>query len=166
MNPIMHTVVVGILSYLILIIVLRISGKRTLSKWNAFDFVTTIALGSILATALTSTQVSLAQSVTAFIVIVMLQFVITFTSVRSRGVLKLIKSQPTLLLFKGQYRLDAMQRERVAKAEILAAIREKGMADVEQVHAVILETDGAFSVIGNAGDHDSALEGVEGVSTQ
>lgn len=166
MNPIMHTVVVGILSYLILIIVLRISGKRTLSKWNAFDFVTTIALGSILATALTSTQVSLAQSVTAFIVIVMLQFVITFTSVRSRGVLKLIKSQPTLLLFKGQYRLDAMQRERVAKAEILAAIREKGMADVEQVHAVILETDGAFSVIGTAGNQDSALEGVEGVSTQ
>lgn len=166
MNPIMHTVVVGILSYLILIIVLRISGKRTLSKWNAFDFVTTIALGSILATALTSTQVSLDQSVTAFIVIVMLQFVITFTSVRSRGVLKLIKSQPTLLLFKGQYRLDAMQRERVAKAEILAAIREKGMADVEQVHAVILETDGAFSVIGTAGNQDSALEGVEGVSTQ
>ncbi|GHC16538.1 DUF421 domain-containing protein [Kushneria pakistanensis] len=164
MHPIMHTIVVGILSYLVLIIVLRVSGKRTLSKWNAFDFVTTIALGSILATALTSTQVSLAQSATAFIVIALLQFAITFTSVRSRGILKLIKSQPTLLLFKGQYCDDAMQRERVVKAEILAAIREKGMADVEQVYAVVLETDGAFSVIGNAGEHDSALEGVEGLS--
>ncbi len=166
MNPIMHTIVVGILSYLVLIIVLRVSGKRTLSKWNAFDFVTTIALGSILATALTSTQVSFAQSVTAFIVIVLLQFAITFTSVRSRGVLKLIKSQPTLLLFKGQYCEDAMQRERVVKAEILAAVREKGMADIEQVHAVVLETDGAFSVIGKAGESDSALEGVEGISSR
>ncbi|WP_438768114.1 DUF421 domain-containing protein [Kushneria sp. TE3] len=162
----MHTIVVGILSYLVLIIVLRVSGKRTLSKWNAFDFVTTIALGSILATALTSTQVSFAQSVTAFIVIVLLQFAITFTSVRSRGVLKLIKSQPTLLLFKGQYCEDAMQRERVVKAEILAAVREKGMADIEQVHAVVLETDGAFSVIGKAGESDSALEGVEGISSR
>ncbi|ART62135.1 DUF421 domain-containing protein [Kushneria marisflavi] len=166
MNPILHTIVVGILSYLILIIVLRVSGKRTLSKWNAFDFVTTIALGSILATALTSTQVSLAQSITAFVVIVMLQFVITFFSVRSRGVLKLIKSQPTLLLFRGQYCCDAMQRERVAKTEIMAAIREKGMADVEKVHAVVLETDGSFSVIGSAGDHDSALEGVDGLPGQ
>ncbi|WP_456269809.1 DUF421 domain-containing protein [Kushneria sp. AK178] len=166
MTPIMHTIVVGILSYLTLIIVLRVSGKRTLSKWNAFDFVTTIALGSILATALTSTQVSFAQSVTAFIVIVALQFAITFTSVRSRGVLKLIKSQPTLLLFKGQYCDDAMQRERVVKAEILAAVRERGMADIEQVHAVVLETDGAFSVIGSAGEHDSALAGVEGVSSR
>ncbi|REC95730.1 DUF421 domain-containing protein [Kushneria indalinina] len=166
MNPIMHTIVVGILSYVALIIVLRVSGKRTLSKWNAFDFVTTIALGSILATALTSTQVSLAQSVTAFIVIVLLQFVITFTSVRSRGVLKLIKSQPTLLLFKGQYCDDAMQRERVVKAEILAAVRERGMADIEQVHAVVLETDGAFSVIASAGEYDSVLEGVEGVSSR
>ncbi|MFC0337299.1 Protein of unknown function [Kushneria avicenniae] len=163
MTPIMHTIVVGILSYLTLIIVLRISGKRTLSKWNAFDFVVTIALGSILATSLTSTEVTLAQSVTAFVVIIALQFVITFTSVRSRGVLKLIKSQPTLLLYKGEYCHDAMTRERVVRAEVLAAAREKGMVDIEQVHAVVLETDGAFSVIGQAGEHDSALEGVEGV---
>lgn len=163
MNPIMHTIVVGILSYLALVVVLRVSGKRTLSKWNAFDFVSTIALGSILATALTSTEVSLAQSITAFIVIVALQFVMTFTSVRSRGVLKLIKSRPTLLLFKGQYCDEAMQRERVVRAEVLAAIREKGIADVEQVHAVVLETDGAFSIVGQAGEHDSVLEGVEGV---
>lgn len=163
MNPIMHTIVVGILSYLALVVVLRVSGKRTLSKWNAFDFVSTIALGSILATALTSTEVSLAQSITAFIVIVALQFVMTFTSVRSRGVLKLIKSRPTLLLFKGQYCDEAMQRERVVRAEVLAAIREKGIADVEQVHAVVLETDGAFSIVGQAGEHDSVLEGVEGM---
>ena len=162
MNPILHTIVVGTLSYLTLIIVLRVSGKRTLSKWNAFDFVTTIALGSILGAALTSTQVSLAQSITAFVVIVMLQFLITFISIRSRKVLRLIKSRPTLLLFSGQYCHEAMQRERVATTEILAAIREKGMADVEKVHAVVLETDGSFSVVGSAGDNDSTLEGVDG----
>ncbi|MEC8919353.1 MAG: YetF domain-containing protein, partial [Pseudomonadota bacterium] len=147
------------------IAIIRLSGKRTLSKWNAFDFVVTIALGSTLSTALVSTQVSLAQSITAFLVIVALQFVITFSSVRSRAVKNLIKSQPTLLLFQGQFRQEAMAQERVVEAEVRAAIRENGIADVERVHAVVLETDGTFSVIPDAGGSDSALQGVAGLSS-
>lgn len=162
MNPIVHTIIVGIFSYLALIIILRLSGKRTLSKWNAFDFVVTIALGSTLATALTSTQVSFTQSVTAFLVIILLQFIITFTSVRSSGIKNLIKSKPTLLFYEGQYREEAMHGERVVKAEVRAAIRECGIADIESVHAVVLETDGGFSVIAQAGNSGSALEGVTG----
>lgn len=162
MNPIVHTIIVGIFSYLALIIILRLSGKRTLSKWNAFDFVVTIALGSTLATALTSTQVSFTQSVTAFLVIILLQFIITFTSVRSSGIKNLIKSKPTLLFYEGQYREEAMHGERVVKAEVRAAIRERGIADIESVHAVVLETDGGFSVIAQAGNNGSALEGVTG----
>ena len=164
MHPIVHTIVVGIISYLVLIAIIRLSGKRTLSKWNAFDFVVTIALGSTLSTALVSTQVSLAQSITAFVVIVALQFVITFSSVRSRAVKNLVKSQPTLLLFQGQFRQAAMAQERVVEAEVRAAIRENGIADVERVHAVVLETDGTFSVIPDAGGSDSALQGVAGLS--
>lgn len=163
MHPIVHTIIVGIISYLVLIAIIRLSGKRTLSKWNAFDFVVTIALGSTLSTALVSTQVSLAQSITAFLVIVLLQFAITFSSVRSREVKNLVKSQPTLLLYDGQYRHETLRRERVVEAEVMAAIRESGIADVESVHAVVLETDGTFSVIPEAGSSDSALYGVAGL---
>ncbi|NWO09792.1 DUF421 domain-containing protein [Chromohalobacter salexigens] len=163
MHPVAHTVVVGIISYLVLIVVIRLSGKRTLSKWNAFDFVVTIALGSTLSTALVSTQVSLAQSLTAFAIIVLLQFAITFSSVRSPRVKNLVKSQPTLLLYAGEYRHSAMRQERVVEAEVMAAIRENGIADVERVYAVVLETDGTFSVIPEAGRSDSALDGVAGM---
>jgi len=163
MHPIVHTIVVGIISYLVLIVIIRLSGKRTLSKWNAFDFVVTIALGSTLSTALVSTQVSLGQSITAFLVIVLMQFVITFTSVRSRDIKNLVKSQPTLLLYDGQYRHETLRSERVVEAEVMAAIRENGIADVESVHAVVLETDGTFSVISAAGSSDSALYGVAGL---
>ena len=162
MNPIIHTIVIGIFSYLVLIIILRLSGKRTLSKWNAFDFVVTIALGSTLSTALTSSQVSFSQSVTAFVIIILLQFVITFTSVRSESIKNLVKSKPSLLLMDGKYCEDTIRRERVVKAEICAAIREKGIADVERVYAVVLETDGSFSVLPQAGSSNSALEGVDG----
>ena len=165
MHPVVHTLVIGIISYLVLIVIIRLSGKRTLSKWNAFDFVVTIALGSTLSTALVSTQVSLAQSITAFVLIVALQFAITFTSVRSRRVKNLVKSQPTLLLFQGRFRAETMAQERVVDAEVRAAIRENGIADVERVYAVVLETDGTFSVISEAGDSDSALQGVAGLPT-
>ncbi|WP_110685701.1 DUF421 domain-containing protein [Salinicola aestuarinus] len=160
MHPIVHTLIIGCLSFLALIVVIRLSGKRTLSKWNAFDFVVTIALGSTLSTALISTDVSLAQSITAFVLIVALQFAITYTSVRSPSVKNLVKSQPTLLLEAGVFRGEAMRRERVVEAEIRAAIRENGIADVETVHAVVLETDGTFSVIPESGDSNSALLGV------
>ncbi|MHA3026378.1 DUF421 domain-containing protein [Chromohalobacter israelensis] len=165
MHPVVHTLVIGVISYLVLIVIIRLSGKRTLSKWNAFDFVVTIALGSTLSTALVSTQVSLAQSITAFVLIVALQFAITFTSVRSRRVKNLVKSQPTLLLFQGRFRAETMAQERVVDAEVRAAIRENGIADVERVYAVVLETDGTFSVIPEAGDSDSALQGVAGLLT-
>ncbi|MCK0715147.1 DUF421 domain-containing protein [Chromohalobacter sarecensis] len=163
MHPVVHTLIIGVISYLVLIVIIRLSGKRTLSKWNAFDFVVTIALGSTLSTALVSTEVSLAQSITAFILIVALQFVITFSSVRSSWVKNLVKSQPTLLFFQGQFREETMAQERVVEAEVLAAIRENGIADVEAVHAVVLETDGSFSVIPGAGNSDSALDGVAGI---
>ncbi|MCM2972241.1 DUF421 domain-containing protein [Larsenimonas suaedae] len=160
MPSVLNTIVVGVASYLALVVLLRVSGKRTLSKWNAFDFVATIALGSTLATALTSADVSLTQGITAFLVIIGLQFAMTFTSVRSTRFKNLIKSTPTLLLHEGRYLENALQRERVAEAEVRAAIRAKGVADIDQVYAVVLETDGSFSVILERGTSNSALDGV------
>ncbi|MEZ6111860.1 MAG: hypothetical protein R3C99_12705 [Pirellulaceae bacterium] len=56
-----RTLVMGVLAYVCLIILLRVSGKRTLSKMNAFDLIVTVALGSTLATVLLSKDVTLAQ---------------------------------------------------------------------------------------------------------
>ena len=163
MQSIGHVLIVGILTYLALIVVLRLSGKRTLSKWNAFDFVVTIALGSVLASALMSSSVSLLQSIVALCVLVLLQFAITFTSVRSPFMRRLIKAEPALLLEAGTYRHDIMRRERVVEAEIRAAIREQGHADIEAITAVVLETDGSFSVIPHRGTTHSALSDVHPV---
>ena len=89
-QPLARTAVIGVLAYLSLVVMLRLSGKRTLSKFNAFDFVVTIALGSTLATALLSQQAALAQGVAAFAVLMGLQFAITWLSVRSAWVSRLV----------------------------------------------------------------------------
>lgn len=164
-SALIHTLTVGSLAYLILIVLLRISGKRTLSKWNAFDFIVTVAFGSILATLLLSQKTSLAQGILGFGLLVLLQFLISWLSVHSGVVQKLIKAEPALLLAQGEFQQDALKRERVTKGEVLAAIRASGLSAVEDVEAVVLETDGSFSVIEKLnGKSDSALRDVKGYS--
>ena len=143
-----RVVVVGTAAYAALIVLLRGSGKRTLSKMNAFDFVVTVALGSTLATVLLSADVALAEGVTALALLILLQYAITFASVRSPLVTRWVKGEPTLLAKDGRHLAGAMRRARVTAEEIDAALREHGVSKLDQAQAVVLETDGTLSVIG------------------
>ena len=156
-----RVVLVGTLAYLGLISMLRLSGNRTLAKMNAFDFVVTVALGSTLATILLSRDVALAEGLVAFGLLIGLQYVITWLSVRSSTVNGLVKSEPRLLLHRGKLLHRQMRTTRVVEAEILAAIRQEGIASLEDVDAVVLETDGAFSIVPTAPSSGrSTLSGV------
>lgn len=146
-SDLLRVLVVGVLAYIALVFLLRVTGKRTLSKMNAFDLVVTVALGSTLATVLLSKDVSLAEGVLAFAVLILLQYAVTWLSVRSNRFQNWIKAEPQLLLRDGVYCEQAMRSERVTREEILAALREEGHDDPKQVHAVVLETDGSLSVI-------------------
>ena len=154
-NPFLNTIILGTIAYIAIIFMLRVSGKRTLAKWNSFDFVVTIAFGSVLASILLSTKDTLGQGLLAFALLVLFQYVITWISVRSSIIQKLIKSEPALLLYRGKMQHDILKKERVAEGEILAALRSNGVSAIEDADAVILETDGSFSVIQNI-DESSA----------
>lgn len=155
-SGLLRVLVVGSLAYFALVLLLRISGKRTLSKMNAFDLIVTVALGSTLATVLLSKTVPLAEGVLAFALLVFLQYAITWLSVRSGWVSRLIKSEPSLLFYKGNYLEGKMKAERVLREEIQAAMRAQGIASAEAVAAVVLETDGSFTVIQSAESNEAA----------
>ncbi len=138
---------VGPLAYVALVLLLRVSGKRTLTKLNAFDLVVTVALGSTPATILLSKSVSLAEGVLALALLIALQFVITWSSIRSERVQRFIKAEPTLLLHRGRFLDAAMRAQRVTREELLAVLRGNGEAEPGKVAAVVLETDGSFSVL-------------------
>jgi len=142
--------------------VLRVSGKRTLAKLNAFDLIVTVALGSTLATVLLSKSVALVEGLAAFVLLVGLQYLVAWLSVRSSRFSDLVKSEPTLLLHRGRFLEGAMRAQRVTRAEMLAALRGSGASDPGQVAAVVLETDGSLSVVQDAGptDNESALAGL------
>ncbi len=160
-----RTLVTGILAYFVIVLVLRVTGKRTLSKWNAFDFIVTVALGSALANVILSPDVSLAEGALALSLLCFLQLLVTWISVRSDRFQNLIKSTPALLLYEGAFQHQTMLRERVTQAEIRSALRSQGICAIEEVAAVILETDGTFSVIPRwAGESRSALADVAGLA--
>ncbi len=162
-----RTLIVGTLSYITLIALLRVSGKRTLSKWNAFDFIVTVAFGSLLATMILSKDTSLIQGVFGFALLVVLQYIVSWLSIRYADVRALIKSEPTLLLYQGEFRQAALKEHRVTEGEVRAAVRSQGIAGMEDVEAVVLETDGSFSVIRHfETTTDSALKGVKGYPDQ
>lgn len=140
----LRVVVIGTLAYVALVLLLRVTGKRTLSKMNAFDLVVTVALGSTLATVLLSKDVALAEGLVAFALLVLLQYAITWLSVRSDRVRSLVKAEPCLLLRDGQFLREAMRRERVTEDEVQAAARAQGIATLDDVAAAVLEPMGAF----------------------
>lgn len=157
--------VVGTVAYAALVMLLRVSGKRTLAKLNAFDLIVTVALGSTLATVLLSKSVALLEGLVAFLLLAGLQYLVAWLSVRSSRFGDVVKSEPTLLLHNGCFLVSAMRTQRVTRAEVLAALRSSGVADPQQVAAVVLETDGSFSVIKDMDQRTggSTLAGVGGV---
>lgn len=142
-----RVIVISVLVYAALVILLRSSGKRTLSKMNAFDLVVTVALGSTLATIILSKDVALAEGVLALVMLIALQYVIAWLSVRVPMIRELVKSEPTLLFHQGQMLQAALRAQRVTPEEVRAAIRNQGVSQMRDVEAVILETNGSFSIL-------------------
>ncbi|MBO3270872.1 DUF421 domain-containing protein [Hymenobacter sp. NBH84] len=160
-----RTVIMAVLVYVAIILLIRITGKRTLAKMNAFDMIVTVALGSSLASVALSKSTRLVEGIVGIGTLLALQFVVSWLSVRSKTVRKLVKSEPRLLFHEGNFLDSAMHDERVTHDEVRSAVRKEGGLSMEKVTAVVLETDGTFSVIKRPDDNraESALQGVDGV---
>ncbi|AHM63486.1 hypothetical protein D770_26215 [Flammeovirgaceae bacterium 311] len=155
-EPLLRTVVVGTLTYISIIVILRVSGKRTLASMNAFDFVITVALGSAYGRILTAKQVSVAEAVTTFILLALLQFIVSKLENKSRWFYQLVTSQPTLLFYRGRFIDKAMRKQRVREDSLLGAVRKKKFKGLDEVEAIVLETDGTISVIKKSSGTDQS----------
>jgi len=157
----LRVVVVSTLAYAWLVFVLRVSGKRSLAKLNAFDLVITVALGSTLATVLLSKDVAFVEGALAFVMLAALQWVVTRLSLAWPPFKDIVRSRPRLLVENGAYRDAAMKSERVTRADVNEAIRSQGFGRLQDVGAVVLETDGSMSIIARSSSKLDLLADVE-----
>jgi uncharacterized membrane protein YcaP (DUF421 family) len=146
-GSLIHVVVVGVVCYVTLLVTLRLSGKRTLSRMNAYDMIITMALGAVLTKAMLTKDQSLADSVLAIVLLIGFQYVVSVLSCNFDGFRNLVTPKPAVLYHDGKFARDVMRKERVTEKEVEAAVHEKGVSGLDCVDAVILGANGELSVL-------------------
>ncbi len=137
----------AVLIYIYLIIIMRITGKRTLLQYNMFESIITIAFGSTIATILLTKALSFVEGALALGSLTFIQFMIGFLERKSGAFKKAITPTPKCMYEDGVYNEEAMRKERVMKEEIRTAVREKGVGSMDLVKVVVLEGNGKLSII-------------------
>ena len=117
---------------------------------NAFDFLITVALGASFGRILTARNVALAEAVTAFGLLVVLQLAAAVLRQRSQRAERLLTVSPTLLFYRGNFQRAEMRKERVTEDELTGAIRQIGLGSFGNVEAILLEANGKLSVVSAA----------------
>lgn len=147
-EPVGRILVVGTAMYASLVLLLRISGNRTLATLNTFDFIVTVAVGSAFGRALTAKNVALVEAVVAFALLIVLEFVLAWLQSRWPSFTSVMRNSPTLLFFRGEFQQESMRRKMVTEKELREAARKKSFASLDEIEAIVLESNGDFSVIG------------------
>lgn len=144
------------------VLLVRINGLRSFSKMTNFDFVMTVAVGSLLASASqTNNWSSFLQAVVAMAALFLVQSVTAWLRRRSEKIEAIMQNTPVILMRNGEIIESALAETRVARSDLLAKLREANVLDMQQVRAVVLETTGDISVL--HGDHcaEEMLEGTK-----
>lgn len=163
-----QVVVSTVVIYALLVVLLRVTGKRTTSKMNSFDWIVTLAVGSMVASTALSPDVSIVEGLVGIGLLVTLQLVMSKLTVVFPFIQDVVVATPTLVFFRGQFIDKAMLRQRVTREDILSAMRSQGFVDSGEVLAVVLESNADLSVVpaGSKGlDEDQRadiLENIEG----
>lgn len=162
-SPIWHTLLIGLVGYLTLVILLRGTGPRTMAKMTPLDFVIAVTIGSAFGRVLTAVDVSLVQALVALVLLVIVQWVLATIRSRSHLMRRLLDSPPVLLYYDGALQRKALRRHRLTEADVHTAARQSGHGSLQDLQAVILHQDGSLGVIaGNSmGDGSSILPFVE-----
>ncbi len=162
-EPVVRGIVLTIVALAWIVALVRIIGLRSFSKMTSFDFVATVAAGSLLATSATSDSwTAYLQGLVALGALFAAQYVIARLRKASAGFDDAIENEPLLLMRDGVMIEAALAKSRVARSDVIAKLREANALDLSKVRAVVLETTGDISVL--HGDHidPALLKGVRG----
>ena len=137
--------------YWVVLLLLRIAGKRELGQMTAFDLVVILVIANAVQNAMTGGDNSLIGGVIAAATLTGVNVAVERWGERIPFLRRALRSEPTLLLQNGAPIAANLKRERVDVADIEMAAREHGIADLADVAAAVLEQDGSISIIPTEG---------------
>ena len=151
----------SVVTYVALTALIRVFGKRTISKMNPGDFVITVAIGSVAGSMIVSPERPIMNGLAALTGLLGMQFVVERLTSKWSGLRRAVDGSPTLLLHRGTLLTDNLARENVDEEDILAALRKRGLARLDDAEAVVLEIGGGFSVVPKQNTEPDTLQDVK-----
>lgn len=152
--------------FLITILLTRIFGLRTFAKMSSFDFASTIAIGSILASIILNSDYSLLKGGIALLAIISFQTLFSYLVRHSKAFQKFCTNKPQIIMWNGKILYKKLKECNVGEDDLIAKLREANVHDFKEVKAVIFESTGDVSVIHNNQNKDVAHEVLQDVNLQ
>lgn len=160
LDVLLRGLVLTALAMLWVVLLVRVNGLRSFSKMTNFDFVMTVAVGSLLAGASQSTSwMAFAQTLVAMAALFVVQYLAARLRKASSRFASLMQNQPIVLMRDGKIIEEALVETRVARDDLIAKLREANALDFSKVRAVILETTGDVSVLHGEACAEELLQG-------
>lgn len=144
----METVIRGAAIYAVLLIIIRLSGRRTLAQMTPFDFVLLLIVAETTQQALLGDDFSIVNAVVLIVTLFAIDIVLSYVKERWRGAARVLDGTSTVLISDGAPDAHAMKRSRVDLEDILEAAREQhGLENLDQIKSAVLEISGGISII-------------------
>lgn len=141
--------------YLFILFAFRLFGKRQIGQMTPLDLVLLLLLSNAVQNAMTGPDTSIQGGLVAAATLLLLNFLLNTLLFKSKWARKLLEGSPTLLINNGKILAQNLKHEQLTQNEVLQALREHGVARVEDVRIAVLELDGSISVV----RHDDLVEG-------
>ena len=144
----METVLRGVTIYVVLLAVMRLSGRRTLAQATPFDFILLLIIAATTQQALLGDDFSITNAVILIITLFGLDVFMSYVKRWSPGISALVDGNPVVLISQGRPDDEAMLRARVDLADVMeAARRQHGLKRLDQIDFAVLEVSGGLSII-------------------
>lgn len=141
--------------YLMIVAVTKVSGKRSTSQLNNFDWIVTVMIGSLGASTILLKNVPFIEGMSSILTLYLLQFLVTKYASISPSFSSFILSEPKIVFYQGQFLPDAMRDERLTRQELESVMRSNGIHSLDEIEAIVFESDATLNVITKDRDKDS-----------
>ncbi|WP_201573963.1 DUF421 domain-containing protein [Psychrobacter sp. H8-1] len=140
-------VLTAVMVYVLIVLATKVSGKRSTSQLNNFDWIVTVMIGSLGASTVLLENIPFIEGAASIIVLYVLQFLVTKYASISPAFSSVILSEPRIVFYQGQFLPDAMRAERLTRQELECAMRSEGVHSLSEIEAIVFESDAKLTII-------------------
>jgi uncharacterized membrane protein YcaP (DUF421 family) len=136
----------AVIVYSLLMVLLRVTGKRQVGQLAPFDLVLLLVLSNAVQNAMNGGDNSVLAGIISAVTLILLNFALGYLTYRSKRLERVVEGKPEVLIHNGRLNEDVMARAQLTHHELNSALRQEGCISVAEVHCAILENNGSITV--------------------